>query len=377
MMSLIGSLYTSMSALQTTQALTQITSANIANVNTPGYTRKNGTIASLSVNGQPSVVQLSDIQRTVDEQLLRQIRVHISQLGGLKVQDDYLNRTQGLFGNIADDSSLSHRLTDLAGAFENLATAPDSPINRSGVIDTAQQITDQLNYLTSNLQQMRLDADQQIESEITKINTTINDIADLNLQIATGLAANSTVGDLQDQRDLLITELSEAMDIQYFERSNGEISLSTLSGRTLIGNLPTTLSYTASAQLSAEITHNNGIGGITYGTSSIDITSEIRSGRLNALIETRDNTLVDLQAEIDRLTEALQTQLNAIHNDGTAFPPPTSLTRHPHRGLNRPSRHDRHIPGRGHRHRRRRGREPRHQPGHAVAAQHRPVGHDD
>ena len=59
MMSLIGSLYTSMSALQTAQALSQITSANIANVNTPGYTRKTGAVASLSVNGQPAIVNLA------------------------------------------------------------------------------------------------------------------------------------------------------------------------------------------------------------------------------------------------------------------------------------------------------------------------------
>ncbi len=326
MMSLIGSLYTSMSALQTTQALSQITSANIANVNTPGYTKKSGLVTSLSVNGQPSVVNLTEIQRTVDEQLLRQIRVHIASLGGLRVEDGFLNRSQGLFGNIADDTSLSHRLTDLSAAFENLANAPDSPVNRSGVIATAQQVMDQLNYLTSNLQQMRLDADQQIEETITTINTTVNDIADVNLQIATGLAAKQSVGDLQDQRDVLITKLSEITDIQYFEKSNGEISISTLSGRTLIGNLPVTLSYTGSAQLSAEITHTNGIGGIIYGNSGVDITTEIRSGRLDALIKTRDNTLVDLQAEIDRLTEALQGQLNSIHNDGTAFPPPTSLT---------------------------------------------------
>ena len=326
MSSLIGSLYTAMSALQTTQALTQVTSANIANVNTPGYTRKDGNVTSLSVNGQPSVVQLADVQRTVDEQLLRQIRVHIAQLGGLKIEDDYLTRTQGLFGNIADDSSLSHHLTDLASAFENLAMGPDSSINRSGVIDAARQITEQLNYLTTNLQQMRLDADQQIESTVTTINTAITGIADLNIQIATGLAANNSVADLQDRRDVLVGELSELMDIQYFERSNGELSISTLSGRTLIGNLPVSLSYNASAQISAEITHGSGIGPITVGNSSTDFTGEVRSGRLAALIKTRDRTLVDLQAEIDRLTEKLQDQLNAAHNDGTAFPPPTSLT---------------------------------------------------
>lgn len=326
MTSLIGSLYTSMSALQVNQALSQITSANIANVNTPGYTRKYASLSSQSINGQPSTVMLEDIQRTVDEQLLRQIRVHISRLGGLRAQDGFLDRTQGLFGNIADDSALSHRLTDLSSAFESLANAPDSTINRSGAVETARQIMDQLNYMTDNLQQFRLDADQQIDETIDTVNTKINDIADLNLQIATGLAGNNPVSDLQDQRDLLITELSELTDIQYFEKSNGEISISTLSGRILIGNLPVTLAYTGSAQISAETTHTNGIAGILYGPNAIDITDEIRSGRLDALITTRDNTLVDLQAEIDRLSEGLQNQLNAIHNDGSAFPPPASLT---------------------------------------------------
>jgi len=328
MMSLIGSLYTSMSALQTTQALTQLTSANIANVNTPGYTRKQGTIASQSINGQPSTVKLSAIQRTVDEQLLRQIRVHMARLGGYRVQDAYLDRTQDLFGEVADDSSLTHRLTDLGTVLESLAGAPDSAVNRSDAINTAVQLTEQLNYMTSTLQQLRLDADQQIAETVETINSTVDDIADLNLQIATALAANQqeSVGDLQDQRDELINKLAEKIDIQYFEKSNGEISISTLSGRLLIGNLPVSLSFNGSAQISAETTHGSGLAGVLYGPAGTDITEEIRSGELDALITLRDQTIVDLQAEIDRLTEALSDGLNAAHNDGTAFPPPTSLT---------------------------------------------------
>ena len=224
MMSLIGSLYTSMSALQTTQALTQLTSANIANVNTPGYTKKQGTIASQSINGQPSTVKLSAIQRTVDEQLLRQIRVHMASLGSYRIQDAYLGRTQDLFGDVADDSSLTHRLTELGNAFESLADTPDSAVNRSGAIDSTSQLMQQLNYMTTTLQQLRLDADQQIAETVGTINTTVGDIADLNLQIATTIASNNqeSLGDLQDQRDELINKLAEKIDIQYFERSNGD-----------------------------------------------------------------------------------------------------------------------------------------------------------
>ncbi|MDH3919012.1 MAG: flagellar basal body protein, partial [Rhodospirillales bacterium] len=79
-MSLIGALSSAMSALQATQAALRITSLNIANVNTVGYTRKTVNPLTPVLDGEAAGVSLSEIQRTVDEHLLRQIRNHIASL---------------------------------------------------------------------------------------------------------------------------------------------------------------------------------------------------------------------------------------------------------------------------------------------------------
>jgi flagellar hook-associated protein 1 FlgK len=325
-MSLVGSLMTAMSALQATQAALRIASNNIANVNTEGYTRKAVSPMTTVLDGEAAGVELSEIQRSVDENLLRQIRNHIASLAGRRIQNDFLTRTQQLFGTPADNSSLSHAITDLGSALEAMALSPESTIARASAVGTARRLSDQLNAVTRDLQQMRSEADQEIARTVERINALLVDIDDLNGKIAEGLASGDSVADLQDQRDLLIDRLAEETDIQYFERGDGRIVIATKSGRTLLHSLPIALTYTPAAQLAAGTTYQNGIGGIGYGPGGLDITQEVRSGRLAGLLAVRDHTLVDLQAEIDRLSEALQNRINALHNNGTAFPPPSSLT---------------------------------------------------
>ncbi|MDH3474923.1 MAG: flagellar hook-associated protein FlgK [Rhodospirillales bacterium] len=325
-MSLVNSLNSAVSSLQAAQAQLQVTSSNIANVNTEGYSRKTVSATSVVLDGQGAGVSLSDIKRTVDENLLRQIREHIATLAGKQIQNDYLTRTQNLFGTLADNSSLSHGITDLGSALEALATSPESAVARSDVVDTAWRLAEQLNRTTDQLQQMRAEVDREIGRVVGEITSLLSDIDAFNTQIVDAVAIGRSAAELQDQRDGLINDLAELIDIQYFERPSGEIVIATTSGRTLLDSVAVTLSHTPAAQLAASATYQNGISGIGYGAAATDITTEIRDGRLAGLIALRDETLVDLQAEIDRLAETLRDQLNALHNDGTAFPPPTSLT---------------------------------------------------
>ena len=325
-MSLTASLLSSVSALNAVQAQFQITSGNIANVNTPGYSKKSVALNNQVLDGRSTGVQLGDINRTVNENLVRELREHIAQLGGLKVQEGFLDRTQSLFGTLDSNSSVGHTLSEMGSAFDALAATPDSPAARSSAVQAALGATGQLNNLTDNLQQMRAEADREIGRTVDRINQLLTDISTLNQKIERATAGGETAPDLQDQRDQLILELAEEIDIQTFERQTGEVVITTRSGRTLLDSQPVPLSHSAAAQLSAEITRSNGLSGVLYGATSIDITDELASGKLAALLEVRDETMVDLQAQIDRLAEVLRDQVNALHNDGTAYPPPTSLT---------------------------------------------------
>ena len=325
-MSLTASLLSAVSSLNAVQAQFQITSSNIANVNTPGYSRKTVALSNQVIDGRSAGVRLGDVTRTVNDALVRELREHISQLGGYRVKEEYLTRTQGYFGTLDSNSSISHRLSEIGSAFDALAVTPDSPATRSAAVLEAQRTAGQLNLLTDNLQQMRSEADREIGRTVERINQRLGDISELNHKIERATVGGDTAPDLQDQRDQLIKELAEDIDIQYFERTTGEVVIMTSGGRTLLDNQPVPLSHTPAAQISAATGHQSGLSGVLYGATSIDITDELSEGRLGALLEIRDDTLVDLQAQTDRLAEVLRDQVNALHNDGTAYPPPASLT---------------------------------------------------
>jgi flagellar hook-associated protein 1 FlgK len=325
-MSLVGALLSAVSGLQTAQAQLQITSNNIANVNTAGYSRKTATPETTVIDGAVAGVRLADVQRTVDEGLLRQLREHIARLSGQSVQSNYLERTQILFGSPGDNTSLSHSLSALGAALESLSVDPDSLANKMSVVDLARHLSEQLNLASQGIQNIRLDAQRQIPRSVTAINDALSEIHDLNQEIAGATALGDSVPDLEDRRDVLLTGLAEEIDIQYYTRSTGQVVISTGAGRLLLDTAPVTLSHSAASALSADTTYGNGLSGILYGPTSVDITSEIQGGRLGGLLTVRDQTMVDLQAEIDRLAEVLRDQINALHNDGTAFPPPATLT---------------------------------------------------
>ena len=325
-MSLTSALQSTLSGLQVAQAQIQITSNNVANVNTEGYTRKLATPSTRAVNGEAAGVQLTEVTRNVSERLLRQLQDHIALLSGQKIQNDFLRGTQALFGSLGDNASLGHAVKELASGFEALGLTPTSLANKSATVEEGRALAAQLNSMSTELQRMRASADREIAAAVGTVNTLLSDIHKLNQQITSRVAANQTSPDLEDQRDQLLNKLAEQMDFQHFTRSTGEVVIMTGSGRTLLDSVPATLSHSAAAQLSASVTLGNGIAGIVLSSGSVDITSEITGGRIAGFIESRDKTLVNLQAEIDRLAEVLRDQVNKHHNNGTAFPPPQTLT---------------------------------------------------
>ena len=325
-MSLTVSLYSALASLQATQAAFQVTSNNIANANTDGYTKKTTSQATQIVDGQASGVSITGIKRNVDTSLLRQVREQLSKVAGLEVQEGYFNRMQQLFGTVGNDGSLGHTITELGSALDALATTPESVGARGEVINLSRRLTSQLQFMSTEVQRMRLDADADITAAIDRINQQMASINDLNNQVANARALGQSTADLEDARDLALDELARDINIRYFERSDGRVSVFTDSGRQLIDNTFIPLVHTPVSSISAELTYPNGIGPISIGAGGPDVTNELSGGRLPALVDLRDEHLVDLQAELDRISEGIANGINASQNDGTAFPPPTSLT---------------------------------------------------
>ena len=325
-MSLSVALQSALSGMQAAQAALLVVAGNAANVNTDGYSRKVVEQQTRIVNGNAAGVRLSKITRIVDQNLVDQVRLQLSAVSNLEVRDQFFARTQQLFGSLADDSSLSHRLTELGTAFDSLAATPESIAARAQVVSLGQQLTAELRRITDVIQDARQEADAEISRLVTAINEKLTLIDSLNRQVSSARALGLPSGDLEDQRDHAISALAANLDIRTFARQDGQTAVFTTSGRPLVDGFVNQLSHTAASQLSAGTTYLNGINGIIFGVGGPDITAESGGGRIGALISMRDQTLVDLQAEIDRLAESLSDEVNKLHNAGTAYPPPASLT---------------------------------------------------
>jgi len=318
-MSLSLALNSAISGLSTAQSGLNVISNNIANVNTEGYTRKIFEPESRVLNGQGAGVQLGDIRNSVDQYLMRDIREERSTFGSLDVKQQFLKRVQDLFGTTSSNNTISHRINDIQSDWETLALEPEKASTQLSAVQAGITVADQLSRMSKTVQGLRLDADREIERSIVEISGLLSTIAKLNDQIALQQGTGRPTEDLEDKRDVALNKLSDNIDIQYFVNSNGAATVFTTDGTTLIDSSPVAINHVALSLVNASNTYAGGdFNGIFAGMR--DITNSIRSGRLKALVETRDKILPDMQSQLDELARNLKEEMNLVHNRGTSYP---------------------------------------------------------
>ena len=324
-MSLNIALNNAISGLQSTQRAIDVTAQNVANVNTAGYSRQVVHQQARSLAGQGAGVEISEVGRTVNEALLKELQITGGTLSATEITADYFSQLQNLFGSPESESSLSAELTDLAAKFQALSVTPEDVSARIEVTAAARILAQKLRDTSTKIESLRTQADQEIGDIVDDLNRQLETIHDLNLRIAEAKATGLETPDLEDQRDKALAKVGEYIDITYFKRSNGEIVVMTTSGRTLVDRSAEQLTHSPISASDPLLTWaEGGIAGITLG--GVDITSELRSGKLSSLVAMRDTTLPNLHSQIEELATTLHDEINALHNQGTGYPGAASLT---------------------------------------------------
>ncbi len=322
--SLTLALRTAQSGLLANQQALDITSRNISNVNTAGYSRKIVAFENSALVGAGSGVNVSQIQRTIDQGLLKSLRIESSQLNGLSSQTTFWNRLQDLFGTPEANSSISSTVQSFADAIESLSVSPNNTLEHTEVVRRAQDLTAQLQQMSQSIQELRLQADQKLTAVATEINSLVTDIDTLNDDIIASGSVNHETSDLQDQRDIKVSRLAELIDIRYFERSDGDVVIFTSGGRTLVDTVPPSVTHLSASSVTPTSTHSGGnFSGFFIGTSANpanDATTDIRDGTAKGLIDIRDTILPNLQSQLDELAARLRDTVNQVHNRGVSFP---------------------------------------------------------
>tara|TARA_R110000868_G_scaffold4155_8_gene25302 strand:+ start:43671 stop:45722 length:2052 start_codon:yes stop_codon:yes gene_type:complete len=324
-MSLSIALQNAVTGLHLNQRALDVTAQNVANVNTEGYSRKTVHQQAVVVAGRGAGVEISSISRTVNEFMLKDLRVQISAMSDFDERNAFYGRMQDLFGSPGSDSSIGVSIADLATRMQALSASPENNSLMSEIISRAQLISLQFNQIAEEIESLRLEADTNISSAITTVNTQLERIQELNVRIAENLALGLGDSELRDQRDIALDEIAELIDVNYFERSNGEIVIFTDSGRPLLDRTAQTLSHTSASQFSPSITWDSGaVSTIDLGGN--DITSEIDSGAVAGWIAMRDTILPDLHSQFEELAQSFTHEINAVHNDGVGYPGLAQMT---------------------------------------------------
>lgn len=322
--SITQALRTAQSGLLVNQRIMDTIAQNVTNVNTEGYSRKIVTLENQALAGTGAGVNISSISRRIDEGLLRSVRLETSELNQMSIQQDYWSRMQDLFGAPGDNTSISHVLNEFTQSVESLVNTPERALEKTEMVRQAQNVTLLLQDLSTNIQELRLQADQELADIASRMSTLVNEIDQLNDDIVANGTSGRDTTDLRDQRDGRITELSELVDIRYFYRSDGDVAIFTSDGATLVDTVPPLITHTSAAAVTPTTTHGEGdFSGFFIGNTSIaanDKTTDFRGGQVKGLIDMRDSFLPNLQSQLDQLTATLRDTVNQLHNAGVAFP---------------------------------------------------------
>jgi flagellar hook-associated protein 1 FlgK len=314
-MSLTGALNIGKSALAAQQAALQVTGNNIANAGNPNYTRQ---VSTLLPNKDQQIqtgifvgtgVNLTAIQRQIDEALQGRLRGSTADAEGADTTQQWLGRIESVFNELGDDD-LSTRMSNFLGSWSNLANTPQDMGLRQVVLQNGQSVASSLRTVSNDLGDLRTDVDQRLAALANNADQLAQQVAGLNSQIvvAEGGSGGQANG-LRDQRDAVLTDLSKLINIKTIPQDNGTINV-------YVGSEPLVMGTQSLGVALKQQTVNNTVVSTVVFKSNGGAMRLDDSGQLGALYSIRTKDLQNTIDQVDGYAKNLIYEMNKIHASG-------------------------------------------------------------
>ncbi|MEG3638371.1 flagellar hook-associated protein FlgK [Magnetococcus sp. PR-3] len=320
-MSLNSLLNISKSGLLSNQYALSAVSQNVANVNTPGYSRQTASLASNQgalrggTEGIGGGVAVSSLVRNVDDLIDNRIQLGLGEKGRLETRNQFLTMIEDVF-NDQDGDGLASRMDSFFASADKLADNPTSPASRAELVADAQNVANFANKMYEELAGLALPVDEEIDVMINNINTRLQSLSEIDQSIQLREKTQNPALDLKDQRDELIRELSELIDVQVLPNDDGSTTLMTAGGELLMDH-----GYTATFGRGALDT-TTGYTAITVNGKTGDYTDKLSSGSLKALLEIRDEVVGGTSGyltKLETIIDELRYQVNNITSNSSSM----------------------------------------------------------
>ena len=305
-------------ALMTQQQAISVTSHNIANVNTPGYSRQRlrmttNTPSDSSAGMIGNGVCAETIERIYDRFLSAQVTEENQALGRWDAQKDAVEMLEVIF-NETDGSGLSQAMSEFWNAWQTLTNNPSGTNERMVLVSVSEFLATTFNNLSSDLVKSQQNMDIKIQGTVTDINRLAEQLADLNQKILSTEYGTHSANDYRDRRDQVLKELSELININSFEDADGAVAVLVAGGQPLV-------SKSQFWQLATE-TNASGLEDVLWvddAGNKTNITADIAGGKLKGWLEVRDGVIVDYLNRLDDLAQTLMLNVNTVHQSGFAL----------------------------------------------------------
>ncbi|OJX50808.1 MAG: flagellar hook-associated protein FlgK [Devosia sp. 66-22] len=305
----------------------EVLSRNVSNSGTPGYHKQSLSVID-TVAGASSYARSGTVERAFNKSLQVYYTNAVSDTAYSGTRAASLDRLQAFLGMPGKAGSLDTMFGNLQNAFQALSTSPDNYASRATVVTQAQAMATTLNSLTRDVQSLRQEAENEMAATVDRLNLAVTSLKSVNDKLGDLSSDNATRATLMDQRDRLVSEIAELMDVRVDYRSDDTVALMTRSGVGILDGSAARFNFTPAGALSADKQFSadpakNSVGRLTLSTASgstIDLVQQrvLQSGKLGALVELRDETLVAAQGQLDEIAAGLAQAMSTVKTAGTA-----------------------------------------------------------
>lgn len=307
-------------ALLTTEKAINVTSHNIANANTPGYTRQEAVLEPQEPVMYGGLmfgtgVKVVDVKRYYQNFQTIQLRDAYSSLSSYQSLDELVKKLESKFNDFSG-SGLSGSLSAFFNSISDLSNSPSSYGERSNLLSNASVLAQRFKDIDSS---MRLDfsnINNEITSNVYRINNYATQIADLNKQIATVEISGTSANDLRDQRDVLLEGLSKIVNLTTVENSTGQVDVSIAGGFALVAGYKT---YAVETEV-----NNDNPNVLNIKSSGTVLNSRISGGSLKGILDGA-GYFQGAYDKLNLLAASLTKEMNVQHAAGYGLDGSTGL----------------------------------------------------
>lgn len=297
---------------------------NVANANTPGFSRRRlelGPLPTIAVPGgwAGMGVDVVSVHRVRDPFLDFATRREMGRLGADTARAEILAAMEPMFGEVGTNE-LQGALTNFFDSLESLSVQPDDPAVRENVLAAGREVAATFHRLDTYLVESRRSANQQVADKVDRVNDILDRLSQINVELLGLEAGGGEASDLRDERDRLVDELSGLLSIRTVEADNGQVSvyLEETGDTLLAGELAHPLETFQDAEGMHHVT-------VRRGGEQVDLTERLRGGALGGYLEVRDEDVPGYRERLDTLAAELAREVNAVHSSGYGLDGSTGL----------------------------------------------------